>query len=112
MLKYSRSLNLIFFALSDPSRRAIVEQLSKQGATVSELAKPLNMSMAGVVQHVQVLQKSGLIKTRKVGRVRSCSVEPASLEIVQSWLDGRRKFWERNLDQLGEFLEKGSRKER
>lgn len=106
MLKHSGSLNLIFFALSDPSRRAIVEQLSKKKASVSELARPLDMSMAAVVQHVQILEESGLIRTQKVGRVRSCVIEPKSLDMIQGWLDGRKRFWERNFDRLGEFLEK------
>ncbi|AOP36294.1 transcriptional regulator [Leptospira tipperaryensis] len=106
MLNHSSSLNRVFYALSDPSRLTIVERLSKKGASVSELAQPLNMSMAAVVQHIQILEESGLIKTHKVGRVRSCQVEPRSFELIETWLNQRRKFWERNLDRLGEFLEK------
>ncbi|MGJ4746927.1 ArsR/SmtB family transcription factor [Leptospira sp. SA-E8] len=100
------SLDRIFYALSDPTRRDIVERLSKKSASVSELASPLDMSMAAVVQHVQILEESGLIKTQKIGRVRSCRVETNSLELIENWLNQRRKFWERNLDRLGEFLEK------
>ncbi|GBF37033.1 DNA-binding helix-turn-helix protein [Leptospira johnsonii] len=100
------SLDRIFYALSDPTRRDIVERLSKKPASVSELASPLDMSMAAVVQHVQILEESGLIKTQKIGRVRSCRVEPNSLELIENWVHQRRKFWERNLDRLGEFLEK------
>ncbi|EQA47111.1 transcriptional regulator, ArsR family [Leptospira broomii serovar Hurstbridge str. 5399] len=80
--------------------------MSKREASVSELASPLDMSMAAVVQHIQILEESGLIKTRKVGRVRTCRVEPVALERIETWLLQRRKFWERNLDRLGEFLEK------
>ncbi len=100
------SLDRIFYALSDPTRRDIVERLSKRPASVSELASPLAMSMAAVVQHVQILEESGLIKTQKIGRVRSCMVEMNSLDLIENWLNQRRKFWERNFDRLGEFLEK------
>ncbi len=106
MLNNSPTLDRIFYALSDPSRRSIIEQLSKKEASVSELAGPLDMSMAAVVQHIQILEESGLIKTQKVGRVRSCRVDTSSLERIESWLNQRRKFWAKNLDRLGEFLEK------
>ncbi|TGK05217.1 ArsR family transcriptional regulator [Leptospira langatensis] len=106
MLNYSSSLDRIFYALSDPTRRGMIEQLSKKKASVSELASPLNMSMAAVVQHIQILEESGLIKTQKVGRVRSCQVEPRSFKAMESWLSQRRKFWERNLDRLDEYLDR------
>lgn len=92
--------------MSDPTRRDIVERLTKKPASVSELASPLSMSLAAVVQHIQILEESGLIKTQKIGRVRSCKVETNSLELIENWVYQRRKFWERNLDRLGEFLEK------
>lgn len=95
--------------MSDPTRRDIVERLSKKSASVSELAGPLDMSMAAVVQHIQILEESGLIKTQKIGRVRSCKVEMNSLELIESWVQQRRKFWERNLDRLGEFLERSEK---
>lgn len=95
--------------MSDPTRRDIVERLSKKPASVSELAGPLDMSMAAVVQHIQILEESGLIKTQKIGRVRSCKVEMNSLELIESWVQQRRKFWERNLDRLGEFLERSEK---
>ncbi len=106
MLNHSTTIDRVFYALSDPSRLAIVERLSKKRASVSELAEPLNMSMAGVVQHIQILEESGLIKTHKVGRVRSCEIETRSLELIEDWLNQRRKMWEKNLDRLGEFLER------
>ena len=73
---------------------------------MSELAQPLKMSMAAVVQHIQVLEETGLIRTQKSGRVRTCRIEPRTLEAIESWLSQRRRFWERNLDRLGEFLER------
>lgn len=111
MLNNSQSLDRIFYALSDPSRRSMIEHLGKKEASVSELAEPLNMSMAAVVQHIQILEESGLISTRKTGRVRTCRIEPRSLETIEGWLTQRRKFWEKNLDNLGEFLER-TQKER
>jgi DNA-binding transcriptional ArsR family regulator len=109
MLNNSKSLDRIFYALSDQSRRSIIEQLSKKEASVSELAKPLKMSMPAVVQHIQILEESGLIRTQKSGRVRTCRIEPRSLEVIEGWLTQRRRFWERNLDRLGEFLERSEK---
>lgn len=106
MLNHSVSLDRVFYALSDHSRRSIIEELSKKEASVSELAKPFKMSMAAVVQHIQILEESGLIRTQKSGRVRTCRIEPRSLEVIEGWLSQRRRFWERNLDRLGEFLER------
>jgi DNA-binding transcriptional ArsR family regulator len=111
MLNNSVSLDRVFYALSDPSRRSIVEELSKKEASVTELAQPLKMSLAAVVQHIQVLEESGLIRTHKSGRVRTCRIEPRSLEVIEGWLGQRRRFWEKNLDRLGEFLER-TQKER
>jgi DNA-binding transcriptional ArsR family regulator len=96
----------MFYALSDPSRRSMVEVLSRKEASVSELAEPFRMSMPAVVQHIQVLEECGLIRTQKTGRVRICRVEPRSLEAIETWLSQRRRFWEKNLDRLGEFLER------
>jgi len=109
MLNHSISLDRVFYALSDHSRRSIVEELSKKEASVSELAKPFKMSLAAVVQHIQILEESGLVRTRKSGRVRTCRVEPRSLEVIESWLGQRKRFWEKNLDRLGGFLERGDR---
>ncbi|MEP6504255.1 MAG: metalloregulator ArsR/SmtB family transcription factor [Betaproteobacteria bacterium] len=97
-------LDRVFQALSDPSRRTIVERLSQGDASVSELARPLAMSLAAVVQHVQLLEASGLIRTEKVGRVRNCTLDRAVLAQAEQWLTQRRAFWEDNLDRLGAVL--------
>jgi DNA-binding transcriptional ArsR family regulator len=94
----------VFQALGDPSRRAMVEQLSRGPASVSELAQPLPMSLPAVVQHLHVLEASGLIRSEKTGRVRICRIEPAALRPVERWIADRRTAWERRLDRLGEYL--------
>jgi DNA-binding transcriptional ArsR family regulator len=94
----------VFQALGDPSRRIIVERLSRGPASVSELAKPLPMSLPGVLQHVQVLEASGLVRSEKVGRVRTCHIETAALRAAERWIAERRATWESRLDRLGEFL--------
>jgi DNA-binding transcriptional ArsR family regulator len=98
----------VFHALADPTRRVIVERLSLGPATVSELAQPLPMSLSAVVQHLQVLQRSGLVRSEKVGRVRTCRIEPAALRPVERWIDARRSSWERRLDRLGEYIAEGN----
>ncbi len=98
------SLDRVFQALSDPSRRAIVERLTRGDASVSELAQPLVMSLAAVVQHVQALEASGLIRTEKLGRVRNCRLDRQVLQQAEDWLTQRRAMWERHLDLLGEVL--------
>ena len=97
-------LDRVFQALSDPSRRAIVERLSRSDASVSELAQPLAMSLAAVVQHVQLLEASGLIRTHKTGRVRNCHLDRDVLSQAETWLSQRRTMWEDNLDRLREVL--------
>lgn len=104
MLNYSSQLDLMFQALADPSRRLMVERLSRGPATVSELAKPLAMSLPAVVQHLQVLEASGLVRSEKVGRVRTCHIEPAVLSLAEQWIRERRSSWERRLDRLGDYL--------
>jgi DNA-binding transcriptional ArsR family regulator len=98
------ALDRVFQALADPSRRVMVERLSRGPASVSELARPLTMTLAAVVQHVQVLEASGLVRSRKVGRVRTCSIEPSALGTAEQWIAARRSGWERRLDRLGEYL--------
>ena len=108
MLKQRREpthLDLTFQALADPTRRAMVERLSRGPASVSELAEPLPMSLPAVVQHLQVLEQSGLVKTEKRGRVRTCRVEPEALGTVEHWVSERRNAWERRLDRLGDVVE-------
>jgi len=99
-----QALDRVFQALADPSRRAIVDRLSRGDASVSELARPLAMSLAAVVQHVQLLEASGLIRTQKTGRVRSCQLDRGVLSQAETWLSQRRTLWEDNLDRLGEVL--------
>jgi DNA-binding transcriptional ArsR family regulator len=94
----------VFHALGDPSRRAIMEKLSRGPISVSRLAEPLDITLAAVVQHVQVLEESGLVQTEKVGRVRTCRIEPAGLAVAQQWISDRRSAWERGLDRLGDLL--------
>src|SRR5918992_2604984 len=101
------SIDRVFQALADPSRRVIVERLSRGPATVSELARPLPMSLPAVVQHVQVLETSGLVRSEKIGRVRTCEIEPAALRPVEQWISARRSNWERRLDRLGDYLAEG-----
>ncbi len=104
MLNQGATLDRVFQALADPSRRGMVERLSRGPASVSELARPLDMTLAAVVQHLQVLEASGLVRTQKVGRVRTCRIEPAAFAPVEQWISERRTTWEHRLDRLGEFL--------
>jgi DNA-binding transcriptional ArsR family regulator len=101
-------VDCVFHALADPNRRIIVERLSRGPATVSELAQPLPMSPSAVVQHLQVLQVSGLVRSEKVGRVRTCRIEPAALLPVERWIGERRSSWERRFDRLGEYFAEGN----
>ena len=106
ILKYmlNQSLDLVFQALSDPARRGMVERLSRGPASVSDLARPLPMSLPAVVQHLAVLEASGLVSSQKVGRVRTCRIEPGAFSLAEQWINERRLGWERRLDRLGEFL--------
>ena len=98
-------MDLAFQALADPSRRAMVDRLVQGPATVSELAKPLAMSLPGVMQHLAVLEASGLVVSEKIGRTRTCRIEPKVLTQAEHWIGERRAFWERRLDRLGQFLD-------
>jgi DNA-binding transcriptional ArsR family regulator len=100
----NHSLDLVFQALADPGRRAMVERLSRGPASVGELRKPLTMSLPAVLQHLRVLEASGLVRSTKIGRVRTCRIEPERLRLAEDWIGGRRALWERRLDRLGEFL--------
>lgn len=94
----------IFHALGDPTRRAILERLSEGPASVSRLAEPLDITLAAVVQHLQVLEECGLVQTEKLGRVRTCRIETAGLAVAGKWISDRRLTWERKLDRLGDLL--------
>jgi DNA-binding transcriptional ArsR family regulator len=104
VLKRSVPLDRVFQALADPTRRVMVERLSRGPASVSELAEPLAMSLPAVIQHLQVLEASGLVRSEKAGRVRTCRIEPAMLRTAEQWITQRRATWQRRLDRLGEYL--------
>jgi DNA-binding transcriptional ArsR family regulator len=97
-------IDRVFHALGDPTRRAMLERLSGGPMSVSRLGEPLQMTLAAVVQHLQVLEAAGLVKTEKTGRVRSCRVEASGLRAAEEWLRLRRPEWDRRLDLLGEML--------
>ena len=97
-------LDRLFQALADPARRMMVQRLSRGPASVSQLAEPLRMSLPAVVQHLQVLEASGLVSSEKTGRVRTCRIEPGALKPAERWIAARRAEWERRLDRLGAFL--------
>jgi len=99
------ALDRVFQALADPTRRVMVERLSRGPASVSELAAPFEMSLPSIVQHLQVLEASGLIRSEKVGRVRTCRIGEAALGSAERWITDRRATWERRLDRLGQYLD-------
>ena len=98
------SLDQVFHALADPTRRGMVERLVRGPATVSELSRPLDMSLPAVLQHLQVLEASGLVRSEKAGRVRTCRIEPDALRAAEAWVTGQRTAWETRLDRLGGYL--------
>lgn len=108
MLAHASTSDQVFHALGDPTRRAIVTQLGSGPASVSELARPLPVSLAAVVQHVQVLEASGLVATRKQGRVRTCHLVPDALLEAERWLARRRALWEGRLDRMETLLRASS----
>jgi DNA-binding transcriptional ArsR family regulator len=108
MVDDSAVLDRAFHALADPSRRQMVERLTLGPASVSELARPLPMSLAAVVQHVQVLEASGLVRSEKAGRVRTCRLQPVALQAMERWVADRRAEWEARLDRLGDYLQRES----
>ena len=111
MVQYSTQLDVAFAALSDPTRRGILELLGRRDATISELAATFRMSLTGVGKHVAVLEQAGLVTTEKVGRVRHCRIGPHRLDDETTWITAYRQMLESRLDRLGDFLaqQKGSR---
>jgi DNA-binding transcriptional ArsR family regulator len=105
MLNYQTSLDMAFQALGDPTRRAIMEKLSAGPASVSDLARPLPMSLPAVMLHLKVLEESGLVRSEKTGRVRTCRVDPKMLSQAEHWIRERRGMWERNLERLAAYLD-------
>jgi DNA-binding transcriptional ArsR family regulator len=104
MLNQSHDLDRLFHALADPARRAMVERLSRGPAPVSELARPLPMSLPAAMQHLDVLMAAGLVRSEKVGRVRTCTIEPHALSLAEQWINARRIEWVHRLDRLGAYL--------
>ena len=104
MLKQRPPVDELFRALGDPTRRDMVERLSLGPATVSQLAQPLDMTLSAVVQHLAVLESSGLVRSEKVGRTRTCRLEPVGLRRAEDWFAGQRAAWDRRPDRLGEVL--------
>ena len=105
MPNQSIALDGVFHALSDPTRRAVVQRLSRGPASVSELARPFKMALPSFLQHLQVLEDSGLIRSKKVGRVRTCRFEPDTLTRAEKWMAEQRALWEGRLDRLEDYLE-------
>jgi len=104
MLTQRIHVDRVFHALGDPTRRAMMEKLSEGPVSVSKLAKPLDITLAAVVQHLQILEESGLVRTEKVGRVRTCRIEAKGLGVVERWISERRSDWEKRFDRLGQLL--------
>jgi DNA-binding transcriptional ArsR family regulator len=105
MLQYSPNLDLAFQALADPARRGMLERLTLGPASVSELARPFDMTLSAIVQHLKVLEAGGLVRSTKVGRVRTCQIEPAALSAAEGWINQRRTTWEHHFDRLEQYLE-------
>jgi DNA-binding transcriptional ArsR family regulator len=105
MLNDSHRLDLAYHALADPTRRGMLARLSRSPASVSELARPLSMSLPAVLQHLQLLEASGLVRSEKRGRVRTCRLEPAALAAAEGWIAEQRSLWEGRADRLAEYLE-------
>jgi DNA-binding transcriptional ArsR family regulator len=104
MLNQSIDLDRLFHALADPARRAMIDRLSRGPAPVSELARALPMSLPSVMQHLGVLEAAGLVRTEKIGRVRTCAIESQALSHAELWINARRIEWEHRLDRLGAYL--------
>lgn len=97
-------IDRLFHALGDPTRRAILDRLVDRPMSVSSLAEPLEITLTAVTQHLQILEQAGLVHTEKVGRVRTCRIEPAGFKALEEWIRAHRTAWERKLDRLGEML--------
>ncbi len=103
---YQATLDRTFFALSDPTRRGILERLGRGPATIGELAEPFGLTLNGVKKHVGILEEVDLVVTTKVGRARECKLGPAQLEDATSWIDDYRRTWQRRLDRFGAYTER------
>ena len=105
MTKQSAQLDRIFYALADPTRRAVLRRLGRSPAAVSELAQPFRMALPSFTQHLNVLEECGLVRSKKIGRVRTYQAAPRSLKMVEQWLVDQREVWESRLNQLDSYLE-------
>ncbi|MDH3701711.1 MAG: metalloregulator ArsR/SmtB family transcription factor [Alphaproteobacteria bacterium] len=106
MVKYqSADLDLVFSALGDATRRAILARLAEGESRVTELARPHDMSLPAISKHLRVLEQAGLVKKQKDGRVIRCSLDPAALKTAADWVDQYRRFWDERFDQLARYLE-------
>ena len=106
MVQYSSDLDAAFAAVADPTRRGILERLGRQKASITELAEAFEMTLTGIKKHVKVLEDAGLVQTRKVGRVRTCTLGPRRLTAEAAWIARYQQMVEARLDSLGEFLER------
>jgi DNA-binding transcriptional ArsR family regulator len=109
MVKYSATLDRTFSALSDPTRREILDRLTLGPASISELARPRAMSLPGVMKHIKILEEADLVETRKNGRTRECRLGPEKLEDLTEWVETYRSRWERRLDRLEDYIDKKKR---
>jgi DNA-binding transcriptional ArsR family regulator len=98
------NIDCVFHALGDPTRRAMVEMLTEGPCSVTRLATPLGITLTAVIQHLQILEESQLVRTEKIGRVRTCRLDAAGFLALRKWVDDRRSTWERRLDRLGNLL--------
>jgi DNA-binding transcriptional ArsR family regulator len=112
MANNQEALDLVFGALSDPTRRAIVMRLSRQPASVSELSEPFSMAMPTLLQHIRILETSGLVETEKIGRVRTCTLRVEAMTATEQWLATQRAAWERRLDRMEAYVNKLHKAER
>lgn len=111
MLNESARLDLAFQALADPTRRGMLARLTRAPASVSDLARPLRMSLPAVMQHLKLLEASGLVRSEKKGRVRTCRIDPQALAAAEGWIADQRALWEGRLDRFGAYVEEMKSKE-
>jgi DNA-binding transcriptional ArsR family regulator len=112
MGQYPEQLNGVFQALADPTRRAVLGRLGKGPAGISDLAKPFDMTLPSFMKHIHLLEGSGLIRTRKEGRVRTCALEKKPFAVVEAWLSAQRAMWEARTDRLEQFVVNAQQKDK
>jgi DNA-binding transcriptional ArsR family regulator len=112
MEQYSERLSGVFQALADPTRRAVLTQLGKGPASITDLAKPFDMALPSFMKHIRFLESSGLIHTRKEGRVRTCVIDKKQFAAIETWLSAQRALWEGRADRLEQFVAAAQRREK